>query len=82
MKKMGNKFLSAKSEMDELLETKKQVLTKAGNIVARVFIDMNVRGISDTKIITENIDKLIDGFTYEEKIEILKLAMAKAIINL
>lgn len=78
---MGNKFLSARNEIDELLQEKKEILEKASNVVARVSIDMNEKGIVDN-IITDNIKKLINGFTVDEQNEILVLAMKKVIINL
>lgn len=79
---MGNKFLSARNEIDELLQEKKEIVEKASNVVSRICIDMNEKGTVDTDIIVGNINKLINGFTTDERIEILLLALKKIIINL
>lgn len=79
---MGNKFLSARNEIDELLQEKKEIVEKASNVVSRICIDMNEKGIVDTEIIVSNIKKLINGFTADEQNEILLLAIKKIIINL
>lgn len=79
---MSNKFLSARSRIEELLEKKEEVIESAGNELALVMIEENQKGITNTNNIKNDIQKLLNGFTLEEKNKILMIAMAKVIANI
>lgn len=79
---MSNKFLSARSRIEELLEKKEEILASAGNELALVMIEENQKGITNTNNIKNDIQKLLNGFTVEEKNKILMIAMAKVIANI
>lgn len=76
------KFIDAKSDIEELLESKEQILKKAGNTLASVCSTFNNKGITDSKAISGDIGKLLNGFTEEEKNKILTIAITKLVINL
>lgn len=79
---MSNKFLSARSRIEELLEKKEEIIESAGNELALVMIEENQKGITNTNNIKNDIQKLLNGFTVEEKNKILMIAMAKVIANI
>lgn len=79
---MANPFLSARTSIESLLEEKEKIIKDAGNLVAGVMMKSNQRGTTDMKAIVSDAEKLINGFTDEEKIKILQIAMAKLVINL
>lgn len=79
---MSNKFLSARSRIEELLEKKEEILASAGNELALVMIEENQKGITNTNNIKNDIQKLLNGFTVEEKNKILMIATAKVIANI
>lgn len=79
---MSNKFLSARSRIEELLEKKEEIIESAGNELALVMIEENQKGITNTNNIKNDIQKLLNGFTLEEKNKILMIAMAKVIANI
>ena len=75
-------FMTVKSELDSIREQKEKLLLDAGNKVASVMISMNNSGESNVKKIASDLEKLLHGFTDEEKISILLRASAKIIVNL
>lgn len=79
---MSNKFLSARSRIEELLEKKEEIIESAGNELTLVMIEENQKGITNTLNIKNDIQKLLNGFTVEEKNKILMIAMAKVIANI
>ena len=56
---MSNKFLSARSRIEELLEKKEEIIESAGNELALVMIEENQKGITNTNNIKNDIQKLL-----------------------
>lgn len=75
-------FMNQRGVIEDLLEQKENIIKKAANAVSIVLMEYNRDGMTDTKAIKNNIDKLLKGFTEEEKLEILKISIAKLVANL
>lgn len=79
---MSNKFLAARSNIEDLLEQKKEIIRKSADLVAAVMIEENNKGETNINGIKTDIQKLLKGFSEEEKVQILEIAMAKLVANL
>jgi hypothetical protein len=79
---MSNKFLAARSNIEDLLEQKKEIIRKSADLVAAVMMEENNKGETNINGIKTDIQKLLKGFSEEEKVQILEIAMAKLVANL
>lgn len=79
---MSNKFLAARSNIEDLLEQKKEIIRKSADLVAAVMIEENNKGETNINDIKTDVQKLLKGFSEEEKVQILEIAMAKLVANL
>jgi hypothetical protein len=79
---MSNKFLAARSNIEDLLEQKKEIIRKSADLVAAVMIEENNKGETNINGIKTDVQKLLKGFSEEEKVQILEIAMAKLVANL
>lgn len=79
---MSNKFLAARSNIEDLLDQKKEIIRKSADLVAAVMIEENNKGETNTNGIKTDVQKLLKGFSEEEKVQILEIAMAKLVANL
>ena len=79
---MSNKFLSVSSNIEDLLEQKKEIIRKSADLVAAVMIEENNKGETNINGIKADVQKLLKGFSEEEKVQILEIAMAKLVANL
>lgn len=79
---MSNKFLAARSNIEDLLEQKKEIIRKSADLVAAVMIEENNKGETNINGIKADVQKLLKGFSEEEKVQILEIAMAKLVANL
>ena len=79
---MSNKFLAARSNIEDLLEQKKEIIRKSADLVAAVMIEENNKGEANINGIKADVQKLLKGFSEEEKVQILEIAMAKLVANL
>lgn len=79
---MSNKFLAARSNIDDLLDQKKEIIRKSADLVAAVMIEENNKGETNINGIKTDVQKLLKGFSEEEKVQILEIAMAKLVANL
>lgn len=79
---MANVLLTAGTELQSLVDQKEKILSDAGNKIAAVMISMNDSGETNVKKSMATIDKLLNGFTPEEKYSIILRASAKVIASL
>ena len=79
---MTNKFLAARSNIEDLLEQKKEIIRKSADLIAAVMIEENSKGETNINGIKTDVQKLLKGFSVEEKLQILEIAMAKLVANL
>ena len=79
---MTNKFLAARSNIEDLLEQKKEIIRKSADLIAAVMIEENSKGEININGIKTDVQKLLKGFSVEEKLQILEIAMAKLVANL
>lgn len=79
---MSNKFLAARSNIEDLLEQKKEIIRKSADLVAAVMMEENNKGETNINGIKTDVQKLLKGFSEEEKVQILEIAMAKLVANL
>lgn len=79
---MSNKFLAARSNIEDLLEQKKEIIRKSADLVAAVMIEENNKGETNINGIKTDVQKLLKGFSEEEKVQILEIAMSKLVANL
>lgn len=79
---MSNKFLAARSNIEDLLEQKKEIIRKSADLVAAVMIEENNKGETNINGIKADVQKLLKGFSEEEKVQILEISMAKLVANL
>lgn len=79
---MSNKFLAARSNIEDLLDQKKEIIRKSADLVAAVMIEENNKGETNINGIKTDVQKLLKGFSEEEKVQILEIAMAKLVANL
>ena len=79
---MSNKFLAARSNIEDLLEQKKEIIRKSADLVAAVMIEENNKGETNINGIKTDVQKLLKGFSEEEKVQILEIAMEKLVANL
>ena len=79
---MSNKFLAARSNIEDLLEQKKEIIRKSADLVAAVMIEENNKGETNINGIKADVQKLLKGFSEEEKVQILEIAMTKLVANL
>lgn len=79
---MSNKFLAARSNIEDLLDQKKEIIRKSADLVAAVMIEENNKGETNINGIKADVQKLLKGFSEEEKVQILEIAMAKLVANL
>lgn len=79
---MGNKFMSARTEIESLLEQKEKIILKASDQCAAVMLSMNDNGESNITKIQKDLEKLLNGFNPEEINKILIRAVAKVIVTL
>lgn len=79
---MSNKFLAARSNIEDLLNQKKEIIRKSADLVAAVMIEENNKGETNINGIKTDVQKLLKGFSEEEKVQILEIAMAKLVANL
>ena len=79
---MSNKFLAARSNIEDLLEQKKEIIRKSADLVAAVMMEENNKGETNINGIKTDIQKLLKGFSEEEKVQILEIAIAKLVANL
>lgn len=79
---MSNKFLAARSNIEDLLDQKKEIIQKSADLVAAVMIEENNKGETNINGIKTDVQKLLKGFSEEEKVQILEIAMAKLVANL
>lgn len=78
---MANVLLTAGTELQSLVEKKENILNEAGNKIAAVMISMN-ESVTPSAKIAPTLDKLLTGFTVEEKYSIILRACAKVIATL
>lgn len=78
----GNFYIEAQTKLEEILEEKERLLMKAADTVSMVLMKMNQRGLTDMKSIEKDVNKLISGFTDEEKVKILEKVIVKLTMNL
>lgn len=78
----GNFYIEAQTKLEEIQEEKERLLLKAADTVSMVLMKMNQRGITDMKSIEKDVNKLINGFTNEEKVKILEKVIVKLTMNL
>ena len=78
----GNFYIEAQTKLEEIQEEKERLLLKAADTVSMVLMKMNQRGITDMKSIEKDVNKLISGFTDEEKVKILEKVIVKLTMNL
>lgn len=78
----GNFYIEAQTKLEEIQEEKERLLLKAADTVSMVLMKMNQRGITDMKSIEKDVNKLISGFTNEEKVKILEKVIVKLTMNL
>ena len=78
----GNFYIDAQTKLEEIQEEKESLLLKATDTVSMVLMKMNQRGITDMKSIEKDVNKLISGFTNEEKVKILEKVIVKLTMNL
>ena len=71
-----------KEKMDSLSSKKNEVLKQAADAIADYGMKLNNSGESDVKSITKNLITSLEGFTEDEKNQILSLALAKIIANI
>lgn len=79
---MSNQFMNARTAIEDILAEKEALLKKAGDQVAKVAINLNTRSVTDMNAISNDINKLLNGFTDAEKVMIMRFAIAKIIVNL
>ena len=79
---MANALLTAGTELQSLVDKKEKILNEAGNKIASVMISMNESGDNSVNKIMPTLDKLLTGFTLEEKYSIILRASAKVIATL
>lgn len=79
---MSNKFLAARSNIEDLLEQKKEIIRKSADLVAAVMMEENNKGETNINGIKTDIQKLLKGFSEEEKVQVLEIVMAKLVANL
>ncbi len=79
---MSNKFLAARSNIEDLLEQKKEITRKSADLVAAVMMEENNKGETNINGIKTDVQKLLKGFSEEEKVQILEIALAKLVANL
>lgn len=79
---MSNKFLAARSNIEDLLEQKKEIIRKSADLVAAVMMEENNKGETNINGIKTDVQKLLKGFSEEEKVQILEIALAKLVANL
>ena len=78
----GNFYIEAQTKLEEIQEEKERLLLKAADTVSMVLMKMNQRGITDMKSIEKDVNKLISGFTNEEKVKSLEKVIVKLTMNL
>lgn len=78
----GNFYIEAQTKLEEIQEEKERLLLKAADTISMVLMKMNQRGITDMKSIEKDVNKLISGFTNEEKVKILEKVIVKLTMNL
>lgn len=78
----GNFYIEAQTKLEEIQEEKERLLLRAADTVSMVLIKMNQRGLTDMKSIEKDVNKLISGFTNEEKVKILEKVIVKLTMNL
>lgn len=78
----GNFYIEAQTKLEEIREEKERLLMKAADTVSMVLMKMNQRGLTDMKSIEKDVNKLISGFTDEEKVKILEKVIVKLTMNL
>ena len=78
----GNFYIEAQTKLEEIQEEKERLLLKAADTVSMVLMKMNQRGITDMKSIEKDVNKLISGFTNDEKVKILEKVIVKLTMNL
>ena len=78
----GNFYIEAQTKLEEIQEEKERLLLKAADTASMVLMKMNQRGITDMKSIEKDVNKLISGFTNEEKVKILEKVIVKLTMNL
>jgi hypothetical protein len=69
---MAKNFIEAKTEIDDLIFKKKELLTKIANSAASAIVD-RVNG-GKTNSLTKDIDNLLEGLSDAEKYEVMKSA--------
>lgn len=75
-------FVTVKNELLDIQEQKEKLLVNAGNKVASVMMQMNESGNSSVNSVVSDLNKLLQGFSEEDKFNILLRATAKIIVNL
>ena len=59
---MSNKFLAARSNIEDLLEQKKEITRKSADLVAAVMMEENNKGETNINGIKTDVQKLLKGF--------------------
>lgn len=78
----NNPWFDFKASMDALADKKTDILRSAADKVSDYAIKLNNAGETDIKSIYKNITTSLNGFTEDEKNQILTMALAKIIANI
>lgn len=77
-----NPWFDFKAGMDDLADKKAGILRSAADKVSDYAIKLNNSGESDIKSLYTNINNALNGFTSDERNQILIMALAKIIANI
>lgn len=77
---MGENFMTAGTQIENLLEMKKEMFNKAANLIVEATVNRSVSGVVSmgTK---KDIMNILKEFTNEEKVEILSTAFVILAMN-
>lgn len=75
-------YMTNRTKIEDLLTTRKQLLTEAATCVADAVIDRQKNsGIGNVDSNVNDIEKLIAGFSEDEKVKIMEIALVKVAAN-
>lgn len=73
---MAMSFIEAKSTADDIMIERKQNMAKMAIVITKYAVS-RANSVKDKNVALSEIDKLLDGFSAEEKYEIMKMVFLR-----
>jgi hypothetical protein len=80
--RMVMNFMTAKTKIEDMLSTRQQIFKETADLVTGSIIDRaQTKGINNIDSNVRDIDTLLAGFSAEERVTILEMAIVKLAAN-